>query len=789
MENIERHVMLRVFIVCSLAVSLVYTYAHSGVTLVTRNATVWDRTQIITGRVDSGMAQAGTLTLNGHSQPFAVAVPGDTFGETLQLQNGTNTIVAQVDSNGVILSSDTLRLALGYRLRPEIEASVDASALPLRLKAVVLDNPEGPALSFSWSADPGNPAQATIGGATDSVATVTLPSSPPNGEYSFCVTVHSSQGDTVRARAMLIAESGIVRPFNIRADHARWIDSAIVYGITPSTFVENGKFAHITAKIPEIARLGVTALWLQPVYATHGGGQGYDVIDYFHVRPDLGTEDDLRQLIQTAHANGLRVLLDFIPNHSSIYHPYAVDATAFGKQSHYYDFYQHSTDAAPYSQHYHSYGGFINYFWNELPNFNYDNPELRRMIIEAGKHWIEKFDVDGYRVDAVWGVNARKPDFMKEWRVALKRVKPSVFLLAEDKATWASVFDERFDAAYDWAPEIDWVSHWVWQTSYSTSSNPTIFNSSNQVTRVSRLRAAMTNSSAGYAPGAKILRFMENNDTFRFLPTHDLLRTKMVAAMMFSITGVPLLFNGQETGVLAHPYDAWQIFVPNKTIASLDQYGLVPFYHGLCSMRRRFAALSSLNFEEVPIEPGPIAYSYRRWEGSQNILSVVNLGSSSASIKAFLPVSRMNLDSGKPYFLTDQLTNEVIESAPDQMDSLTLAVPGYTTRVFVIDTARVTAILAPPAVAETPANFFLEQNYPNPFNPVTFIEFGLPRRLAVRLTVFDVVGREVGTLVDGPLDAGRHVVEFNSDQCASGVYFYRLDSGGTALVKKMILVR
>jgi glycosidase len=335
------------------------------------------------------------------------------------------------------------------------------------------------------------------------------------------------------------------------------------------------------------------------------------VIDYFRIRSDLGTANDLTTLIATAHVHGLRVLLDFVPNHSSIYHPYAVNSSTYGVGSHYYSFYQRVSDGAPYSQYYNSYQGFINYFWNELPNLNYDNPEVQRMIMEAGKYWIEKFDIDGYRIDAVWGVNARKPDFMKQWRLALKRIKPEVLLLAEDKASWPSVFDQRFDAAYDWASEQSWVSHWVWQTSYSTTTNPTIFNSGNQAQRTALLRAAMTNNGAGYAPGAKIFRFMENNDTFRFLATHDLARTKMVAAMMFSIPGIPLIFNGQEVGAPTHPYQTSYIFFGGSTIKSRDSYGLFPFYQRMTAMRKKFAALTGDNFAEVAVTPNTSVYAYR----------------------------------------------------------------------------------------------------------------------------------------------------------------------------------
>ena len=88
-----------------------------------------------------------------------------------------------------------------------------------------------------------------------------------------------------------------------------------------------------------------------------------------------------------------------------------------------------------------------------------------------------------------------------------------------------------------------------------------------------------------------------------------------------------------------------------------------------------------------------------------------------------------------------------------------------------------------------PTRFSLEQNYPNPFNPSTTITYSLPRMEQVTLKVYDVLGREVKTLVDERGSAGNHHVTFNADGLASGVYFYRLQSGSHILVKKLMLIK
>ena len=331
------------------------------------------------------------------------------------------------------------------------------------------------------------------------MAIANLNSGMPEGEYYFDVLVSTPSNDTTKARTFVTLKNDVVIPFNITTDYAAWIDSAIIYEITPYIFVNNGKFNNITTKIPDFVRLGVNTIWIQPIYKTYYGGQGYDITDYFSVRPDLGTERIFGNLIQTAKAHGLKVLFDFVPNHSSIQHSYTQETIDYGTDSHYWDFYQREPDNAPYSQHYHYYMGFINYFWDELPNLNFDNPEVRKWITDAAKYWIEEFDIDGYRFDAVWGVTARNPQFTKDLRLALKRIKPEILMLAEDKASQDQVFDERFDVGFDWTPEESWVSHWSWQTDYNPNANPTIFNYSNQNQRSNLLRSALTNDGNGYA--------------------------------------------------------------------------------------------------------------------------------------------------------------------------------------------------------------------------------------------------------------------------------------------------
>jgi hypothetical protein len=425
---------------------------------------------------------------------------------------------------------------------------------------------------------------------------------------------------------------------------------------------------------------------------------------------------------------------------------------------------------------------YYRFFGGWIPNFNLDSPEVQRMIIEIGKYWIEKFDFDGYRVDATWAMIARQPEFMKQWRLALKRIKPEILLLAEDKAPSPFVFDERFDVAFDWTAEQSWVSHWVWQTTYDPATNPTIFKSTPENQRADSLRSSLTNRGNGYDSRAKILRFMENNDLASFYETHDLARTKMVAALMFSLHGVPMLFAGQEVGRHGGSYST------SSSIQSNDRLGLYPYYRTLMTLRKTYPALVSKEFQEVRLTPSNTCFAFRRWMGHENIITVLNMASSASTVTLQVPVQDLNLDTTKTYYLSDLLTNDYFAGTAQSLASLAIPVNGYTTRILLLDTAIVTGI-GEHIASTLPGEFRLEQNFPNPFNPSTNILFTLPKRSFVRLKVFDVLGREVASLVEGERDQGRHSVEFRGQNMVSGVYFYRMETEGSALTRKMILVQ
>tara|TARA_R110002020_G_scaffold312101_3_gene527625 strand:- start:59018 stop:60781 length:1764 start_codon:yes stop_codon:yes gene_type:complete len=532
------------------------------------------------------------------------------------------------------------------------------------LNATIVNNPYQAPLRFYWEEDPLNPALSELENVNDTVVQVKVPWVP--GEYYYNLLVVTEK-DSSTFQTMLIREEDGLRLFDVDSEAPPWMENAVIYEITHYNFVQDGTYPAITEKLPEIKKLGANTIWLQPVYKTSSKGQGYDVVDFFSLNPALGSELELRQLISMAKGLDMRVLFDIPLSQTSIGHPYAKSVMAKGEGSEYYDHYQHENPGGPYSSLMTEDGnGFMHYFWDDLVVLNYESEEVQRWMIDACKYWITKYDIDGYRFDAIWGVNSRKPSFGKRLRSELKSIKPDILLLAEDKGSDPAVFQLGFDSAYDWTTDMMWVSQWSWEYDYDESESKTIFNHPDIDSRGHLLRQALfQNSKDQY----RLLRFMENNDLPRFIDGHGLQRTKMVAALLFSVPGIPMLYNGQEVGFRGHPYSTNAVFSRNSTIEDMDDLGLFVYYKKLTGLHQQHPALSGDEpMEKISVSPKEAMVAFRRGKDDQNFIIVINMNDGPAIGSIELGQIESFTAEGNPVLL-DILTGDKfsMEEAPSQI--------------------------------------------------------------------------------------------------------------------------
>ena len=385
-----------------------------------------------------------------------------------------------------------------------------------------------------------------------------------------------------------------------------WAASAVVYGVVPFLFGER-PFPAVTDRLEYLRDLGVNALWLSPVTRSPEGDFGYAVTDYFRTNPRYGSEEEFRTLVETAHGLGIRVLIDFVPNHTSDQHPYFVDAERRGTASPYFTFYDRGADGRP-----------THYFdWTNLPNLNFSNADVEAFMTEAFTHWVREFDVDGFRVDACWGVRERRPEYWPRWRDQLRSVKPDLLLIAEATARDRWYLEHGFDVGYDWTAEL---GKWAWEHVFSDSR-----------ALPSALSAALT---ADPEP-SRVFRFLNNNDTGpRFATVHGPGVARVAAALLLTLPGVPCVYTGEETGASYLPYgDAapldWD-----------DRLGLRPWYASLIRLRTTTRSLHSPAWTPVPVAPadaGLFGYLRHLPDGSKPLLVLLNFTGEDAVASVDMP--------------------------------------------------------------------------------------------------------------------------------------------------------
>jgi maltose alpha-D-glucosyltransferase/alpha-amylase len=198
-----------------------------------------------------------------------------------------------------------------------------------------------------------------------------------------------------------------------------WWKNAVVYCLDVETFQDSdgdgiGDFRGLTERIDHLAGLGVSCLWLMPFYPTPDLDDGYDVTDYYGVDPRLGTLGDFVEFVRTARDRGLRVIADFVVNHTSDRHPW-FEAARSDRRSPYRDYYVWADEPpedgptdlvfpGPEESmwHYDERAGqyFLHRFYRHQPDLNAANPDVRREIAKAMGFWLE-LGLSGFRIDAV----------------------------------------------------------------------------------------------------------------------------------------------------------------------------------------------------------------------------------------------------------------------------------------------------------------------------------------------------------------------------------------------------
>jgi len=429
--------------------------------------------------------------------------------------------------------------------------------------------------------------------------------------------VDAPSSDTLRFDQKLTGTAAANHRVDLPTEPPTWLGRAVVYAPVSELWGDDAAVT-VQRRLPYLKRLGVNVLWLWPPVSSSARGEEYAITDYFEVDEAWGSKHDLQELIAEAHGLGMRVIVDFVPNHMSRRSTYLRDSATHGRASAYWDLFDRDKSGRP-----------TYYFdWAHLPNLNFDNREVRNMIIEASKYWVTEMDVDGFRMDVAWGVRRRNPAFWHRLTRVIGGIDPEVMLLAGASARAPYYFRSGFDVAYDWAGEL---GHWAWAKAFEKPARTGVL--------LRRALAAVARSEG------LVLRFINNNDTGRrFVDRYGPELTKVAATLQFTVPGMPAMFAGDEIGASFDPYTELD------PIPWTDDHGLRPFYKRLIEVRLQTPALASDRIVLLETNnPATLAF-IRGQTGGKQVLVALNFGDAAdvrISGRALAPV---------PTEMTDLLT-------------------------------------------------------------------------------------------------------------------------------------
>ena len=369
-----------------------------------------------------------------------------------------------------------------------------------------------------------------------------------------------------------------------RDGDASWWKPGVLYQIYPRSFADSnsdgvGDLRGIIDRIDYLQWLGVDAVWMSPITVSPNADWGYDVADFRSVDPELGTMADFEELLDVAHERGIRVLLDFVPNHTSDQHPWFVDARA-SRTAPFRDWYvwaDPKPDGSPPNNWVSSFGGpawtlddrtgqyYLHNHLSEQPDLNWWNEDLRDEFDDLLRFWFDR-GVDGFRIDVcnvivkdaelrdnppsteddpldvqLFGqrpvYNANRPevhDVLRRWRTIADSYDPPRVLLGETPV------DDLAELGRYYGVDLDEL-----QLAFNFPFINAPFDAATMPDLVARIETALP-------PGAWPAWTGSNHDMSRFATRwahDDPRRVRAALLMLLTLRGTPVLYQGDEMGL------------------------------------------------------------------------------------------------------------------------------------------------------------------------------------------------------------------------------------------------
>ncbi|MBP6978387.1 MAG: alpha-amylase family glycosyl hydrolase [Bacteroidales bacterium] len=379
--------------------------------------------------------------------------------------------------------------------------------------------------------------------------------------------------------------------------HPEWSRNANIYEVNIRQYTPEGTFLALTRHLPRLKEMGVDILWLMPVNPigelNRKGtlGSYYAIKDYMAVNPEYGTLDDLRLLVNRAHELGMKVILDWVANHTAWDNVLTVDHP---------EWYKRDTAGNPVSP----------YDWTDVLQLDYDQKELHDYMISAMKYWVTEADVDGFRCDVASMVPT---EFWNRARRELDQVKP-VFMLAESEKPELLV--SAFDMDYGW--EFHHIMNQVAQGKMN----------------VRNMIGYLRKTDTLYPGNSFRMYFTSNHDENSWQGTEfermgD--AAPLMAVLSATVPGMPLIYTGQEACL-----DKRLKFFEKDTIDWDRNPEYAEFYKILLALKKRNQALWNGNegglMELLPVAADSVVMVFTRQKENDRVLCIFNMSAEKQEI-------------------------------------------------------------------------------------------------------------------------------------------------------------
>ena len=298
--------------------------------------------------------------------------------------------------------------------------------------------------------------------------------------------------------------------------HPKFAYDATIYELNTRQFTPEGTFAAAEAELPKLKDMGVDIIWIMPIQPigklTRKGtlGSYYSIIDYCAFNPEFGTREDFEQFLNKAHELGLKVILDWVANHT------APDSEWTKNEG----------------WHYRDENGnlMVQYDWTDISKLNYENEDMRAAMKEAMHFWMDEIGIDGFRCDVAGEVPT---DFWNDAMSELRQTHPNMFTLAEDEDKAQELCESAFDMYYGWT-----LHHLMNGVAQGTNS-------------VQDLWDYFAKADTTVEDYAIRMNFISNHDENSWSGDEYERMGAAVQAMTaftYIIPGMPLIYTGQEYG-------------------------------------------------------------------------------------------------------------------------------------------------------------------------------------------------------------------------------------------------